>query len=173
MPEAASARLVRAARESDLEGLNALMNLPNYRRGTLRLPHESLAATKNRLFGVSSDFTLLVAEEAGALVGTASLNRLAGRRSHVGQLGMGVHDDHLRRGVGTALLSELVSLSDEWLGLVRLELDVMADNAPAIALYEKHGFALEGRLRASALREGVLVDTLMMARIRPAPQSAD
>ncbi|MCE7030394.1 GNAT family N-acetyltransferase [Jiella avicenniae] len=161
---------IRSARETDLNGVNALMNMPNYRRGTLRLPHESLATTKRRLLEPAPNVTLLVAEEAGAILGTANLTRLTNRRSHVGQVGIGVHDGHLRRGIAAALLCELLSLADDWLGLVRLELDVMADNLPAIALYEKHGFAVEGRLRATVLREGDFVDTLSMARLREPPR---
>lgn len=160
---------IRAAREGDVEGLNALVNLPNYRYGTLRLPHESLSATKRRLFEAGPNETLLVAEAGAIIVGAANLRRLAGRRSHVGQIGMGVHDQHLRQGIGSALLTELVALADDWLGLLRLELDVMADNHPAIALYEKHGFAVEGRNRAAVIRQGALVDTLSMGRLKQPP----
>lgn len=169
----APAFTIRAAREGDLAGLNALMNLPNYRQGTLRMPHESLAGTRQRLFDRGPNFTLLVAEAEGTITGAASLLRLLGRRSHVGQIGMGVHDDHLRQGVGTALLLELLALAEDWLGLSRLELDVIADNKPAIALYESHGFEIEGRLRAAALRQGVLVDTLLMGRVKEPPRRGD
>lgn len=48
------------------------------------------------------------------------------------------------KGIGTALLQEIVDAADNWLGFRRLELAVFADNAPAIRLYEKFGFEREG-----------------------------
>jgi putative acetyltransferase len=57
---------------------------------------------------------------------------------------MGVHDDFNGRGIGSALLAELIEAADEWLAIKRLELTVFTDNAPAIRLYEKFGFEMEG-----------------------------
>lgn len=48
-----------------------------------------------------------------------------------------------RRGVADALLSALTGSGREHLSVLMLE--VRASNAPAIALYEKHGFAAVGR----------------------------
>jgi len=45
-------------------------------------------------------------------------------------------------------------------------LSVYTDNAPAIHLYEKFGFIIEGTARQFALRNGVYVDAHMMARLR-------
>jgi putative acetyltransferase len=44
---------------------------------------------------------------------------------------------------------------------------VFADNARAIALYKRHGFVEEGRLRGYAIRHGEYADCLAMARWRP------
>ncbi|MCB8840561.1 GNAT family N-acetyltransferase [Aurantimonas sp. VKM B-3413] len=166
--------VVRAAEPADAAGLAALANLPGYRRNTLRLPFESVEATKRRLFESGKPGpTLLVACRGETIVGTASLNRLAGRRSHVGQIGMGVHDAYLRQGIGWRLLTALIDLGDNWLGLTRLELDVMVDNEAAIALYERAGFVEEGVARAAVIRDGVLVDTLWMARLKDAPVRPD
>jgi putative acetyltransferase len=54
----------------------------------------------------------------------------------------------------------------------RVELTVYADNQAAIGLYRKLGFETEGLLRQYAVRDGVLVDALAMARLRHAPESA-
>ena len=43
-------------------------------------------------------------------------------------------------GVGTTLMETLLDLADHWLMLVRVELEVFADNEQAIRLYEKLGF---------------------------------
>src|SRR5439155_24610069 len=94
-----------------------------------------------------------------------------GRRSHVGGIGLCVHDDFHRRGIGSALLAALIDLADNWLGLRRLELTVYVDNAPAIALYRKYGFVIEGTRRQDAFRDGVYVDSHAMARLQDALSS--
>jgi putative acetyltransferase len=57
---------------------------------------------------------------------------------------MAVRDDWQGKGVGTALMQEAVNLADKWLNLTRLELEVHTDNEPAIRLYKKFGFNIEG-----------------------------
>jgi L-phenylalanine/L-methionine N-acetyltransferase len=159
--------VIRAARPADAEGIAALMNLPGYRWGTLRLPHQPPEAVRKRIEGLdAASTTLLAAVRGGLVVGEAGLDRFQGRRSHAGTIGIGVHDGHLRRGVGTALLGELLELADRWLGLKRVELTVYADNEAALAPYARHGFEVEGTHRAFALRDGALVDALAMARLR-------
>jgi len=60
----------------------------------------------------------------------------------------------------------VLRLADEDLGLLRVQLEVNADNAGAIALYESVGFETEGRLRQTIVREGAYVDSLVMGRLR-------
>jgi putative acetyltransferase len=77
-----------------------------------------------------------------------------------------VRDDWQGKGVGTALMQAAVGLADNWLNLVRLELEVFTDNEPAVKLYKKFGFVVEGTLSRFAFRDGQYVDTLAMARIK-------
>lgn len=51
-----------------------------------------------------------------------------------------------RRGIGDALIAELISRCES-LGLVFVTLEVRRSNAPARALYEKHGFVAVGERR--------------------------
>lgn len=158
---------VRPAEPSDAEALNLLANLPGYRAQTLRLPFASIASTRKWLDGLRPDYLLIVAVLDDQVVGSASLFRLEGRRSHVGRFGIGVHDGHLRKGIGSVLLSNVLDSADNWLGVKRMELTVFADNHAAIGLYEKFGFEREGLLKGFALRSGVLADALVMARTQP------
>jgi RimJ/RimL family protein N-acetyltransferase len=48
-------------------------------------------------------------------------------------------------------------------GLIRVELQVRTDNAPAITLYEKMGFVREGVERDAFLVDGEYCDALSMA----------
>jgi len=52
------------------------------------------------------------------------------------------------------------------LNLTRLDLRVYVDNEPAIALYNKFGFEIEGTHRLFAYRNGEYVDAHVMARLR-------
>ena len=64
------------------------------------------------------------------------------------------------------LMREMIDLCDNWLRVERIELTVFADNAPAIAVYKKYGFEIEGTGRRYALRNGEYVDAYYMARMK-------
>lgn len=157
--------VIRRLRPDDAEAMAALQSLPGVRFGTLRLPYPRVETVRKRLEAAGEGDFLLGAFAGGAMIGTAGLHRHEGRRGHVGGIGMGVHDDWTGRGIGRRLLGELIDIADNWLGLKRLELEVYIDNAAAIGLYRSFGFAVEGRGRAVALRDGVLVDDYKMARL--------
>ena len=72
-----------------------------------------------------------------------------------------------------ALLRAALDLADNWLNLSRIELTVYVDNDRAIRLYERTGFQVEGRHARYAFRDGVMVDTLAMARLQPADRPTD
>ena len=73
------------------------------------------------------------------------------------------------QGVGRRLMQALCDYADRWAQVLRMELQVYADNARAIALYESVGFVREGLHRGYALRDGAYVDSLSMARMHPNP----
>lgn len=127
---------IRATRTDDFEAICTLVNLPGFRAGTLRLPYQRPEQTRKWLESQGTDALNVVALVDDIVVGQAGLHPGAGRRAHVAGIGMGVHDDHVGKGIGTALLQEIVDAADNWLGFRRLELAVFADNAPAIRLYE-------------------------------------
>ncbi len=166
-PPASDPIVIRAARPSDCEGIAALANLPGYRWGTLRLPYQTAEATRKWMESNPPGNVSLVVEQDGRIVGNGGLDRLQGRRSHVAGLGMGLHDSFCGRGIGSRLLRELLSVADDWLNLRRIELTVYVDNAPALALYQRNGFEIEGTHRDFAFRGGSFADAYAMARIKP------
>jgi putative acetyltransferase len=109
----------------------------------------------------------LVAEVDGRVVGNLGLTPEGpDRRKHVASIGMAVHDDFQGQGVGTALMEAMIELAERWLGVSRIELTVYTDNAPAVALYKKFGFEIEGTAPRYAIRDGEYVDAYYMARVK-------
>ena len=157
--------LIRALEPADLPDLTEAWNQPQAYTGTLQLPYTSLEARQRR-HAANTNATRLAAVIDGKVIGMIFLAREENRRSHVGSIGMAVHDAYAGRGAGTALMAAVIDLADNWLQLKRLELGVYADNARAIALYERFGFEREGLNRAYAWRDGAYADSLMMARLR-------
>ena len=157
--------LIRALEPGDLPDLTEAWNQPQAYAGTLQLPFTSLESRQQR-HATSPGVTRLVAVIDDKVIGMIFLSRFENRRSHVGMLGMAVHDAYAGRGVGGALMAAVVDLADNWLQLKRLELGVYTDNARAIALYEGFGFEREGVNRAYAWRNGAFADSLSMARLR-------
>jgi putative acetyltransferase len=157
---------IRAMEPADLPDLTEAWNQRQAYTGTLQLPYTSVESRQARFAGKPASQTNLVAAIGGKAVGMIFLSRFEARRAHVGSIGMAVHDAYAGRGVGSALMAAVVDLADNWLQLKRLELDVYADNARAIALYERFGFEREGLARAYAWRDGAFADSLAMARLR-------
>jgi putative acetyltransferase len=159
--------VIRATRPDDSEGVAALANLPGYRWGTLRLPHQTPEETRKWIENRAPGSIGLVAVLDGKIIGNVGLERFLGRRGHAAGIGMGVHDDYCGRGIGSRLLREILTVADDWLNLKRIELTVYIDNAPAIALYKRNGFEIEGTHKAFAFRGGTFVDAYAMARVKP------
>jgi L-phenylalanine/L-methionine N-acetyltransferase len=152
----------------------AIMGERDVLGGLLQLPYPTEAAWKKRIeempVGPATTELFLVAERGGEVVGNAGVQPpLHVRRRHAAGIGMAVAVRAQGRGVGTALMSAIVDWADNWAQLLRLELTVYADNAAAQALYRKFGFVEEGMHRAYAIRDGVFVDALAMARLHPNP----
>lgn len=161
--------LIRHAEPGDYEGMRDVMSQPRALNGTLQLPHPSLELWKKRLAEQKDTDKVLVAVIDGRVVGNLGLHQPQPslRRRHAYALGMAVHDDFTRRGVGSALMAAAIDLADNWMQVQRLELTVYVDNSAAIALYRKFGFEIEGTHKRFAFRDGVYTDSHTMARIRP------
>jgi ribosomal protein S18 acetylase RimI-like enzyme len=116
------------------------------------------------LNGLRTGMTQFVAVDDGRVVGWCDVNpKTHETLRHSGVLGMGVAASHRGQGLGAALLRATIEAASAR-GIRRVELVVRADNAAAIALYERHGFELEGRLRDYMIVDGVAHDALAMAR---------
>ena len=157
---------IRPIRPEDAEAIHALRLLPSVIDGTMAIPSERMERSQRLLANLGPDDHTFVAVVDGVIVGMAGLHVEAGKRRHTGNIGMMVHDQFQGRGIGRELLEALLHVADNFLGLVRVELEVYPDNERAIRLYESCGFAHEGRKRKAVWRHGEHQDVLAMGRIR-------
>jgi L-phenylalanine/L-methionine N-acetyltransferase len=168
---------IRAAEPADAAAMSALMGSPGVFEGTLQMPYAAVASRVERFSKIDSNSVVLVAVQPHAETGAERIVAHAGlftpqtslRRMHVRGLGITVALDVQGQGIGDRLMTGLLDWADNWAAVLRIELTVFTDNARAIALYQRHGFAQEGVMRAYALRDGAYADALAMARLHPQP----
>ncbi|MDE2157799.1 MAG: GNAT family N-acetyltransferase [Burkholderiales bacterium] len=165
---------IRRTSPKDAAALARLMGDPAVVGGLLQMPYPNEQAWQARLADNAApgkpDLSL-VAEMDGDVVGAADLHAMgiALRRRHAMGLGIVVARTAQGQGVGSALMTALCDYADRWLGVLRLELTVYADNDVALRLYRRFGFEIEGTFKGFALRDGDYVDALAMARLHPNP----
>jgi RimJ/RimL family protein N-acetyltransferase len=169
VPGAASEVRIRAARPEDAPAFRALLDAVARERRFLAMIEapdlEQVRSFLERLDdGGGVQQLALIGER---VVGWCDIIRdeLAGF-GHGGRLGMGVAEDHRGSGLGERLLLGTLDAAAE-LGMWRVELDVFASNTRAVALYERTGFAHEGRKKSARILDGQEDDILLMACVRP------
>jgi putative acetyltransferase len=170
---------VRRARVEDAAECTRIHGDADVYPQTLQLPYpdEDLWRTRLRDMLAPGQRDLLLVGEISLNGGPFKVQGYAGlhpagpqlRRQHVMSLGICVHPDGQGLGLGWALTTALLDYADRWAQVLRIELQVYADNTRAINLYEGLGFETEGRLRGASLRDGMYADTLCMARWHPHP----
>lgn len=112
--------------------------------------------------------TWLGAELAGQVVAVARLVPGAEAATrHTAQLApLAVGDDYSGRGVGAALLAEVLHWADAVMGLARLAIWVYPEDERAVRFYERRGFEREGVLANALFAGGRHRAVLLMARTR-------
>jgi putative acetyltransferase len=161
--------LVRAIRPGDAADIAAIYSHETVTANTGQIPFRDGQFWMGFWKSKDPNGVELVCEIEGRAVGHLGIITSAShRRKHVASFGIVVHPDFQGRGVGNAMMTEMLKLADGWLNLVRVELGVFSENERAIALYRRHGFAIEGENRFDNFRDGRYVHTTIMARINPA-----
>jgi RimJ/RimL family protein N-acetyltransferase len=107
---------------------------------------------------------------------------LAGNSRHIGNISLRNIDwiarhaelhifigepDQRLKGYGQAAVRLLIRHATQDMGLQRLHLLVLADNKPAITVYEKCGFVIEGKLRRHVFKGSKFRDTFFMGYCTP------
>jgi L-phenylalanine/L-methionine N-acetyltransferase len=160
---------IRYVQPQDHAAIHGIFTSPHVINGTMRIPHQSFDSIAKRL-EPNDEIIKLVACVEDDVVGYAELitHPSAPRHRHAAELNMVVvHADWQGKGIGSALMSTIIDLTDNWLQITRVGLVVWNSNEGAVKLYQKYGFVLEGTLKQFVFREGTYEDAYLMARIKP------
>jgi L-phenylalanine/L-methionine N-acetyltransferase len=160
---------IRPLRLSDTGDIYEIMHMPNVLWGTAQLPSKGLETWRKTIERWLDDehMHVFVAEVSDKVVGSIHLRVGKGRESHVGTISMAVHDKYQGQSIGKMLMFTIIDLADNWLNLLRLQLEVYTDNERAVNLYKRFDFEIEGQKRCDGFRAGAYLDSYVMGRLRP------
>lgn len=165
--------MIRPIEVSDAKGINMLRRMPGVFENILGIPSERIKRNEDFLMSMDSyhhQFVAVSKDTSGEdiIIGTAGLMVSPNpRMRHSASVGIMIHRDYQDKGVGTALMNAVIDIADNWLMLIRVELNVFEDNERAIHLYEKLGFEKEGLKRFASIRNGKYENEYIMARFHP------
>ena len=107
---------------------------------------------------------IAVYESSGRLIGLCNGRCYSDpKRKHRAALGVSIHPNFRGQGLGKKLMEVLINNIKSFTGIKIIELDVMAENLPAIKMYESLGFKRGGLFpKAFILPDGRTIDNLTM-----------
>lgn len=122
-------------------------------------------AYRGKIAKLATDGRYIVAEENGKPVGHAFLDPMPMRaNAHVFTLTIVVHPGQVERGIGRAMLRDLLDWAEQDPRVGKVELNVRAGNQRARHVYRGFGFVEEARFRRRVQRlDGVYEDDIGMA----------
>ena len=162
-----SACSIRLADRGDAEAINAIQNYyvvhstATFLTDPLTL-EQRLAWLENR----SQAHPVVVAQADGLVVGWGSLEVFRGRPAyrHTAEFSIYVHHERHRRGIGRAILADLVARARA-LGLHTLVGGCCSETAAAIALLEAAGFSRVAHFREVGRKFDRWLDVVFLQRL--------
>lgn len=107
----------------------------------------------------------LVAEHDENIIGYAEIQKHTNQSlKGITDLNIYLHQDYHQQGLGTAMLIHLLNQAQQQ-NIHKVNLQVVADNHPAIRLFQKLGFEPEGRIRHAFYNNGKYLDIIPMGKI--------
>ncbi|ODN43492.1 GNAT family N-acetyltransferase [Piscirickettsia litoralis] len=162
---------IRGYESKDAIDLHKILSQESVYSNTLQLPAPALEKVKEKWQKRMEDNNqysfMAVDKKTEQVVGEVSIfipNNP--RRSHTASFGMVVDENYRGQGIGSLLVNHIINFCFNWLGKIRIELDVYKHNQAAIALYERHGFRLEGHCKNYAFYQGKYIDSYFMTKLK-------
>jgi ribosomal-protein-alanine N-acetyltransferase len=113
--------------------------------------------------------TVWAIEADGQVVGGIGLELLSDVERVSAELGYWLGEAYWNRGIVTEAVREVTAESFRRLELTRVFALPFEENVASIRVLEKAGFVLEGTLRQSAIKDGVIRSQRLYAAYRPKP----
>ncbi len=105
---------------------------------------------------------VICAEKDGLIIGHVSVTKGTGANSHIGTLGLIIHPNYRRGGVGSNLLNEALAISKEFINVDIINLQVRKGNDGAQGFYKKLKFLKYGELKNGLIINNKNYDTIFM-----------
>jgi L-amino acid N-acyltransferase YncA len=159
--------LIRCATEGDAESVCTIYNQGIEERiATLETEPRSPDERRRWMVARGARHPVLVAEQAGSVVGWASLNAFNPRAAydHVADLSVYVERSWRGKGVGRLLLDRLIAFARQ-LDYHKMVLAAFPSNTAGMALYERVGFSTVGVYREQGQLDGKWVDVIIMEKL--------
>ena len=165
--------LIREAGPNDAAALVSFLNRVSVEKDFtsldgdgILLTSEEMAIFLNKQASWDNQITLLafLNDKIAGIVNITADQRK--RVRHIGDLFIVIGKKYWNNGLGSLLLEEVVEWAQASGILRRLQLTVQTRNLAAVHLYQKHGFAIEGRQeRGAYIEEGEFIDVYLMGRL--------
>lgn len=155
---------LRPATANDLVAINAIYNHYVVNSTATYQAEPSSDAERATWFVTHGErHPVIVAEIAGQVVGWGSLSPFHARAAFARTVedSVYIHRDFHRRGLGRALLAELIKRGRS-LGHHTIIAAISADQEPSIALHQQFGFIESGRLREVGNKFGRWLDVVYL-----------
>lgn len=151
--------------EEHIEGFwSAIDSVALERKYLAFLEGPPMNTTRDFVLGnIEGNWPHFIAVYDGLIVGWCDISSLDRPVfAHIGSLGIGIIASYRGLGIGKKLLQTAIQKAEQK-GLTRIELTVREKNKPAIALYKKFGFEIEGVHKNAVCIDGTYEHHIFMA----------
>lgn len=163
---------LRKWRADDAKSLSELLNskkiLDNLRDG-LPFPYTEndaldyinlmLSADKNSTFAFAIEFK-------GAVAGSIGIFRQDNIHSRTAEMGYYIGENYWNKGIATSAVKQACDFVFNNSDIIRIYAEPFARNVASCKVLEKAGFVCEGTLRKNAVKNGIVEDMKMYAKIK-------